>query len=666
MITEEQYKRFGIYDQIVDLVADRMKLKSVFETPSALARMRNDPRVLELLQRMVRRLDRLEDSVSAIQEMLPPQDEGQDDNRDGEIADESQEPLISVPRTSDSDTSEMNISEKPPCMDTEERLKAETLQKSDTTVTMDAETFKFKCPHCSQELEAGVDWQGKLLECPSCHKNFPIPPAFSFVKLQNVPADADITQNQNSPESPNGEKTTVEEWGKAKFVYQCTGCGKICDAAAKFCSECGSKVEPKQEPVCQTDESDVPAFQKTSSERFDIIVDDINAECKISVMNVVREITNMGLADAKAFVENLPSMLVANIPKEKAEEQKHRLEEAGADVYLEPSESPDVQNENEAARNVGDKKDSKTSSNAGCSLALLLGTGLFISIWAFLGFWYALIISVVGSFILFMILDDAFSKTASTWKAQMKHPVMVAFILGGAAFYIAKVNIGTWQAFVCAVGIMIVWGLTYDDIFARGGTDNGEKKDERGEDEAKNGGPDTDERDEKNAEYDADEQCAADTDSAAECDDNAGHEFTCPHCGRKKFVPESFVGLHTRCECGRTFSTAETPEEQPSGDLHSEDVDDGMPKIKLTAQAKIGEEWLKRNLCNGEDPAVFLLNRYRSHIPVMTQDEMEKFALSIDINNVKAYLECHQEWVISVAEYKQQNGENIQGIEDLA
>ena len=641
MITEEQYKRFGIYDQIVELVADRMKLKSVFETPSALARMRNDPRVLELLQRMVRRLDRLEDSVSAIQEMLPPQDEGQDDNRDGEIADESQEPLISVPRTSDSDTSEMNISEKPPCMDTEERLKAETLQKSDTTVTMDAETFKFKCPHCSQELEAGVDWQGKLLECPSCHKNFPIPPAFSFVKLQNVPADADITQNQNSPESPNGEKTTVEEWGKAKFVYQCTGCGKICDAAAKFCSECGSKVEPKQEPVCQTDESDVPAFQKTSSERFDIIVDDINAECKISVMNVVREITNMGLADAKAFVENLPSMLVANIPKEKAEEQKHRLEEAGADVYLEPSESPDVQNENEAARNVGDKKDSKTSSNAGCSLALLLGTGLFISIWAFLGFWYALIISVVGSFILFMILDDAFSKTASTWKAQMKHPVMVAFILGGAAFYIAKVNIGTWQAFVCAIGIMFIWGVTYDDLFARGDTNHGEGKNVKEVDE------------ENEVESDADEQCAADTDSSAECDDNAGHEFTCPFCGRKKFVPDSFIGLHTRCKCGQTFPTAAIPDEQTSNDSHSENPENELPKIELTAQAKIGEEWLKKNLCNGEEPAVFLLNRFRNHIPLMTQSEISKLAVSDDVEHVKAYLTCHQEWVARVIAYKQ-------------
>ncbi len=389
-----------------------------------------------------------------------------------------------------------------------------------------------------------------------------------------------------------------------------------------------------------------------------------------------------------------------------------------------------------------------------------------------------------------MIFDDAFSKTASTRKAKMKHPVAVAFILGAAAFFIAKVNIGIWQAFVCAIGIMIVWGLTYDDIFAGGGADNGEKKDERGEDKAKNGEPDTDERDEKNAENDADEQFVTDTDSAAECDDNTGHEFTCPHCGRKKIVPESFVGLHTRCECGRTFSTAETSEEQSAGDLHtenldgelprikltdqakkgeewlkknlyngknptrllvdrflsnrdlvtdheetkferlnwddfnkicvqayakcllewfkgykgrahsnsgpfdpviraaniarfetiffdllstletgtkneqspddfhSEDVDDEMPKIKLTAQAKIGEEWLKRNLCNGKDPAEFLLNRFRNHIPLLTRDEISKFAGSDDAEYVKAYLKCHQEWIARVIAYKQSETRN--------
>ena len=101
-------------------------------------------------------------------------------------------------------------------------------------------------------------------------------------------------------------------------------------------------------------------------------------------------------------------------------------------------------------------------------------------------------------------------------------------------------------------------------------------------------------------------------------------------------------------------------DEQSPEDLLPADIDDELPKITLTAQAKKGEEWLKKNLCNGQDPARFLLNRYLNNIPIMTQDEMEKFALSINIHDVKAYLECYEEWVASFVEYKlNENSANI-------
>ncbi len=684
MITEEQYKRFGIYDQIVDLVADRMKLKSVFETPSALARMRNDPRVLELLQRMLRRLDRLDDSVTAIWELLPPSEKSADEEKEEKTMDESHSASEnSASQTSNSDLGEVEVvSEKShtngqndsfddaddantegkgvdinaAAGGDEENTNMSAVEKCEMPAQSKPKTFKLKCPHCNQILEAEEEWRGKLAECSYCNKQFPIPPVLvrletkhrgikTSIKADEIrqtaeePDSEHDLQNQDARELPETGNGTAEEKDEINAVYQCGSCGKTCSADAKFCSECGGKVELRKTQNPQPDDANEPASPQPSSENSDIVVDSIRSECKVNVIKAVRDLTNMGLADAKEFVENLPSTLIANIPTAKAEEMKGLLEKAGALVYLEPSELPDAREENDSAQG---KKNSETTSDAGCSLAVLFGTCLFISIWAFFGFWHALIISVGGS----IILNNAFSTMTMTRKAQLKHPVAVAFILGGTAFYIVEVNLGTWQAFVCAIGIMIVWGVTYCNIFAGDDTGHREEKGENDEDEEEKGEPD------------ADEQCVADTDSSAEWNDNTGHEFTCPSCGRKKFVPDSFIGQHTRCKCGQTFPTTTIPDKQTSDDLHSENRDDELPKIKLTAQAKKGEEWLKKNLCNGEDPAVFLLNRFCNHTPLMTRDEMSKLTRGYAGEYVKAYLTCHQEWVANVIAYKQSKTKN--------
>jgi large subunit ribosomal protein L7/L12 len=55
---------------------------------------------------------------------------------------------------------------------------------------------------------------------------------------------------------------------------------------------------------------------------------------KIQVIKVVREITGLGLKEAKDFVESLPKVVKENIPKEQAEEIKKKLEAAGATVEI--------------------------------------------------------------------------------------------------------------------------------------------------------------------------------------------------------------------------------------------------------------------------------------------------------------------------------------------
>lgn len=55
---------------------------------------------------------------------------------------------------------------------------------------------------------------------------------------------------------------------------------------------------------------------------------------KIAVIKAVREITQVGLKDAKDLVEKAPTAIKENVPKVEAEEMKKKLEAAGAKVEL--------------------------------------------------------------------------------------------------------------------------------------------------------------------------------------------------------------------------------------------------------------------------------------------------------------------------------------------
>jgi large subunit ribosomal protein L7/L12 len=55
---------------------------------------------------------------------------------------------------------------------------------------------------------------------------------------------------------------------------------------------------------------------------------------KIAVIKAVREITQLGLKDAKDLVEKAPAMIKENVKKEEAEEMKKKIETAGGKVEL--------------------------------------------------------------------------------------------------------------------------------------------------------------------------------------------------------------------------------------------------------------------------------------------------------------------------------------------
>ncbi|HEY8298418.1 MAG TPA: 50S ribosomal protein L7/L12 [Candidatus Baltobacteraceae bacterium] len=73
-----------------------------------------------------------------------------------------------------------------------------------------------------------------------------------------------------------------------------------------------------------------PAAEKTE---FDVVLTEAGAE-KIKVIKAVREITSLGLTEAKTFVESAPKAVKEGVSKDEAESVKKKLEEAGAKVEI--------------------------------------------------------------------------------------------------------------------------------------------------------------------------------------------------------------------------------------------------------------------------------------------------------------------------------------------
>ena len=76
-----------------------------------------------------------------------------------------------------------------------------------------------------------------------------------------------------------------------------------------------------------------PAAEVEEKTEFDVELTEVGAE-KVKVIKVVREVTGLGLKEAKDAVDGAPKVLKEAATKEEAEEIKKKLEEVGAKVTL--------------------------------------------------------------------------------------------------------------------------------------------------------------------------------------------------------------------------------------------------------------------------------------------------------------------------------------------
>ena len=94
-----------------------------------------------------------------------------------------------------------------------------------------------------------------------------------------------------------------------------------------YCEEFGVSAVAAAAPAA----SAAPAEEEKTE--FDVVLAEVGAN-KMAVIKAVKELTGLGLKEAKALVDNAPGKLKEAAPKDAAEEIKKKLEDVGAKVEL--------------------------------------------------------------------------------------------------------------------------------------------------------------------------------------------------------------------------------------------------------------------------------------------------------------------------------------------
>ena len=92
-------------------------------------------------------------------------------------------------------------------------------------------------------------------------------------------------------------------------------------------------IEPAAAAVAVAGPAADAAPAEEAKSDYTIVLKDAGAQ-KVAVIKAVKDITGLGLGEAKAIVDGAPATVKENVPAEEAEAAKKQLEEAGASVEL--------------------------------------------------------------------------------------------------------------------------------------------------------------------------------------------------------------------------------------------------------------------------------------------------------------------------------------------
>ncbi len=102
-----------------------------------------------------------------------------------------------------------------------------------------------------------------------------------------------------------------------KFLEEYWGVSAAAPAAAVAAAPAGGEAAPAEE----------------AKSEYDVVLKDAGAQ-KVAVIKAVKDVTQLGLGEAKALVDGAPKTILEKAKKEDAEAAKKTLEEAGATVEL--------------------------------------------------------------------------------------------------------------------------------------------------------------------------------------------------------------------------------------------------------------------------------------------------------------------------------------------
>lgn len=136
-----------------------------------------------------------------------------------------------------------------------------------------------------------------------------------------------MSEEKKEIEVPEKFKKLVEEIEKMS-VLELSELVKVLED--KFGVSAAAPVMTSAMPAAGAGEGAAAAEEKSE---FDVEVTASGAS-KINVIKVVREVTGLGLKDAKDLVDAAPKVIKEKVAKEEAEAMKKKLEEAGATVTL--------------------------------------------------------------------------------------------------------------------------------------------------------------------------------------------------------------------------------------------------------------------------------------------------------------------------------------------
>lgn len=85
-------------------------------------------------------------------------------------------------------------------------------------------------------------------------------------------------------------------------------------------------------PAQSAAKGDEPEVEEKTE--FDVILQEVPADKRVSGILAIRKVTPLGIAEAKQFIDSLPKPILTGVSKEKAEEAKKTLEDAGMSAVI--------------------------------------------------------------------------------------------------------------------------------------------------------------------------------------------------------------------------------------------------------------------------------------------------------------------------------------------